>query len=78
MTRPLRVDYPSVHHPREANCVVALCIEGFRVLPVEQHAYTHNVDKFLNLAYSLSTDLTHLERYERAELVALQKSGVSE
>jgi hypothetical protein len=35
--------------------------------------HTHNVDKFLNLAYSLCTDLTHLERYERAEIIALQK-----
>jgi hypothetical protein len=27
----------------------------------------------LNLAYSFGTDLTHLERYERAKFIALQK-----
>jgi hypothetical protein len=34
---------------------------------------THNVDKFLNLAYSLGKDLTHLERYQRAKFITLQK-----
>ena len=35
---------------------------------------THDVDKFLNLAHTLGTDLTHLERYERTELIALQNN----
>ena len=34
---------------------------------------THNVDKFLYLAYSFGTNLTHLKRYERTESIALQK-----
>ena len=75
MTWPLRVDYPSIHHPREANRVVTLCIEGFRVFTNRRTSHTHNVDEFLNLAYSLGTDLTHLKRYKRAELIALQKRG---
>ena len=34
---------------------------------------THNVDKFLNLAYSLGTDLTHLKRHERAKFITLSQ-----
>jgi hypothetical protein len=72
MTWSLRVDYPSIHHPREANCIVTLYIKGLRVLLIEiTWLATHNVDKFLNLAYALGTDLAHLERHERAELIAL-------
>lgn len=34
---------------------------------------THNVDKFLDLAYSFGTNLAHLERYEQAKFITLQK-----
>jgi hypothetical protein len=34
---------------------------------------THNVNEFLNLAYSFGTDLTHFEGYERAKFITLRK-----
>lgn len=83
MAWPLRIDHPSIHHPRKPNRIIALRIEEAQTLskPVRVDANarwaptTHNVDNFLNLAHSLGTDLTHLERHERAQLVALQKEN---
>jgi hypothetical protein len=79
---PLRVDHPSVYHPRKPNCIIALRIEHVQTLSKSPFgekgsnevdiAKTHDVDKFLNLADSLGTDLTHLKRHERSKLIALQ------
>lgn len=74
MAWPLRADHLSVHHPRKPNRIIALrnrkTLRSSAVGETRFH-HTHDVDKFLNLAHTLGTDLTHLERHERTELIAL-------